>query len=61
MHKYQKIACEVNKKGRITIPSVHRKAICKAIGVEDLTGSILELNITVIHLIDNREINLSLL
>jgi len=59
VHKFQKCAASVNHRGELKIPYPHRRAICKAAGIEDLKGCILEINITVIHLIDNRKIDLS--
>jgi hypothetical protein len=59
MPKFQHFASFINHKNQIRLPAIHKRALCKAIGVEDLNGCILELNITVIHLKDNRKINLS--
>jgi hypothetical protein len=58
LKKYQHFASKVGTQGEIRIPVVHRDAICKDLGIEELKGCILELNITVIHLKDNTTIKL---
>lgn len=55
--KYQHLILKVNERNEMTIPKVYREAICKDLGINSLKGCILELNITVIHLKDNKRIN----
>ena len=55
--KYQHLILKVLGENELKIPKIYIDAICKDLNIGSLRGCILELNITVIHLKDNKQID----